>query len=168
MIKVLFQTQLNEIADTDVEGVGVLRYDENGNKFRFVQNGEASSVTATRYGLACYDGGTRTTVKKPTTAQLANSAGFWQAAVPGQKYGWIKVEGKGTGIVIRSGSASSITIASSAAFLSNYIGVNAQEYLTESNAIGFGSPIVCPSTLASLATTAVGTVTASLVFSCRL
>jgi len=167
--KLLFETQLTDFETTDIEGVGVIREDELGNVYKWVQNGEASSVTATQYGISAYDTGTtRTAVKTPTSLSLKNSAGFWQSACPGQQYGWIQYSGKGPGLVARSGAASSDTVTSSAVMLSNYIPVATKEYVSQSNAIGLYDPIRSPVSLASLASTAVGSGSLSLVFSFKL
>ena len=166
--KVLFQTKLTDQSTTDKECAGTIRRDEYGNVYKWVQNAEAASITATLNGLASYNiDSTKKTVKIPVTATLANSAGFWMAAVAGQSYGWIQCQGTGPGLVIRSGSASSITIASSAAMVSAYIPVTAAEYVTQGT-IGFHDKVLSPVSLASLASTGVTSGSTTLVFSFKL
>jgi hypothetical protein len=169
MIKVLFVTDLDEFENTDVEGVGVIRHDEFGNVYKWVQNAEASTVTATLSGITAYSLGTgKTTVIKPTTATLKKLAGFWMSAVPGQQYGWVQCKGTGPGLTARSGAASSDTVTSSAAMLSAYIGVNTKEYISQSNAIGLYDHCLSPASLASLASGAVGSGSLTLVFDFKL
>ena len=166
--KILFQTKLTEQSTSDIEGEGTIRRDEYGNVFKWVQNAEASTVTATLSGLSSYNiDSDKKTVKIPAAATLANSAGFWMSAVVGQSYGWIQCQGTGPGLVIRSGSAASITVTSSAAMLSAYIPVTAKEYVTQGT-LALHDKVLSPVSLASLASTGVGSGSISLVFAFKL
>jgi len=168
--KVLFEVPLDEFRSTDVEGAGVIREDKDGNVFRWVKHDEATSVTATKYGLCCYDGSNRGKVKTPATASLNNRAGFWQAAVPGGQYGWIQCKGVGPGLAIRSGAASTDSQASVAAFASHWLGVNTKEYVSAaaSTVAELAGLCVNAASIASLASSAVGTQTATFTFDFRL
>jgi hypothetical protein len=95
-MKHVFATYLTAIESTDVEGVGRVREDDLGNIYKWVQNVETvTSTNATQYGAACYEDTTLQSAGVPATANLGNLAGFWQAAVPGQSYGWIQCQGRG-------------------------------------------------------------------------
>ena len=169
--KQLFVTrEVTQTSDKDLEGVGTIREDDKGNVFRWVKFSEATNSTVSQYGAVCYDGDNRGEVKRPATATRPNMAGIVQAELTGGKYGWIQVKGKGNALVMRTGAATTDSIDSSAAFLSNYVISDAQYYLTQSNAIGFANAAFSPTSLASIAsgTVAPGVKTLELVFSCRL
>lgn len=126
--KILFQTKLTEFDTFDKETKGVVRRDEFGNVYKWVQNGEASTVTATLNGAACYEGTDKKTAHIPTTAYLAALAGFWQAAVPGQSFGWIRCSGSGD-------VALAVQSATKAAFGVALIPANGVETLATSAAV---------------------------------
>lgn len=99
MIKTLFETKLTDIKATDVEGVGTLRYEDDGNIYRWVKN-EGSALTAKQ--PVCYDVsdvGTVAlyqTVLTPVAADLMLAAGIAITAIGASGavcYGWILAEG---------------------------------------------------------------------------
>lgn len=161
--KILFATDLTAIETVDIEGAGAVREAIDGQMYKWVKNGEASSVTASVNGAACYDGSNRASVKIPTTAEFRNLAGFWQAAVPGQSYGWIKT--KGTGPIL----CSRVATASHAAYLYAMMPLNASYLLGESAAslaANAGGYAVLPASVSANSDSA--TYTANGIFSCRL
>ena len=156
--KILFQTKLDEFSDTDKEIKGVIRRDEFGNVYKWVQNGEATSVTATVNGAACYEDTARNIAHIPTTAQLANLAGFWQSAVPGQSYGWIKCKGKQT--------VNLVAIATSrAAHVLNLLPANGVETVTTATSRAFNYQEVINAEAVPVST---ATQTAVAILNCRL
>ena len=99
MIKTLFETKLTDIRATDVEGVGVLRYEPDGKIFRWTKN-EGSACTAKQ--PMCYDVsdvGTDAlfkTVLTPVSADLMVAAGVAVTAIGASGalcFGWVQVEG---------------------------------------------------------------------------
>ena len=100
MIKTLFETDLTDLAETDVEGVGILRYEDNGNVYRWVKNRNATAFTA-KMGI-CYDVGNVgskalfQSVNAPVTADLMVQAGIAVTAIAasgGDCFGWILTQG---------------------------------------------------------------------------
>lgn len=100
MIKVLFETELTDIKKTDIEGVGTLRYEDDGRIFRWVKNRNATALVADQ--PVCYDAGNvgsaalYKSVNMPVTADLMLAAGVTKAAfgISGAKcFGWIQVQG---------------------------------------------------------------------------
>ena len=154
--KILFRTKLTEFSTEDKDLKGSIKRDEYGNVYKYVQNGEASTITATLNGAACYETTVRNVAHIPLTANLANLAGFWQAAVPGQQYGWIKCQGQGS--VAYAGAS-----ATKAAFGVALIPASGVETLITSAAVTLLYGEVGPT--AVLATAAA---TVNAVFNCRL
>lgn len=101
MIKTLFQTALTDTKTTDVEGIGRLRFEDDGKVYRWVKNAE-SSTTLAQYQACCYTISTTSsltqTVKIPLTANLGAFAGsvMATAGIAAASYGWIQVKGEGT------------------------------------------------------------------------
>lgn len=100
MIKVLFETKLTDIKSTDVEGVGVLRQEVDGNTYRWVKNAESAALTAKQ--PVCYDVSDVgsfalfQTVMTPVSADLMLAAGMAVTAIGASGalcYGWILAKG---------------------------------------------------------------------------
>lgn len=100
MIKTLFETELTDVADTDIEGVGNLRFNSDGRIYRWVKN-HAATVIA-QGCPTCYDAGSVGTaallesVETPVSADLMLAAGIAMtgfAISGGICYGWIQVQG---------------------------------------------------------------------------
>ena len=111
-IKQVFKTALGSVSTTDTDGVGVVRYDELGNAYRWVLNGDATNSTHPAGGAVCYEAGVRTSVVKPTTALLKVTAGINVAATVGGQYGWVLCQGVPSTVTL-----SKAATASSAAYL---------------------------------------------------
>lgn len=114
MIKTLFETKLTDIKSTDVEGVGTLRYEDNGNVYRWVKNEGSSALTAKQ--PVCYDVsdvGTIAlfqTVLTPATDDLMMAAGIAVTAIGASGaicYGWVLAQGyaKDSRVLAVSGTA---------------------------------------------------------------
>ncbi len=104
--KILFETALTEIKDSDIEGIGILREDERGNVYKWVEN---KCATAMVVGGACAypatDGsaspakfGRRISAQAAAELSADCFAGVAMAAIAASgastsKYGWIQVEG---------------------------------------------------------------------------
>ena len=100
MIKVLFETKLTDVKDEDIEGVGTIRYEDNGRIFRWVKN-HASTVIVAKAPV-CYDVGSVGTkalygsVETPIAGDLMIPAGVCVTALAisgGICYGWVQVQG---------------------------------------------------------------------------
>lgn len=104
--KILFETALTDIKDSDIEGIGSLREDDLGNVYRWVQNTCATAMAAG--SCASYpatDGSASPALfKKRISATAAaelsadNFAGICMAAIAASgastsKYGWVQVKG---------------------------------------------------------------------------
>ena len=107
--KTLFQTDLTETADTDIEGVGTIRKDAFGNVYRWVQSDDATASTIPAYGPAAFDVAAGTSVIEPTTATMKRLGGIAQAALSGGKYGWILCQGLGSALLERTRAATNAT-----------------------------------------------------------
>ncbi len=99
MIKTLFETKLTDTKSTDVEGVGTLRYESDGNIYRWVKN-KGSALTAK--APCCYDVSDvgsialYQTALIPATADLMMAAGIAVTAIGASGavcYGWVLAEG---------------------------------------------------------------------------
>jgi len=109
-LKSLFVTKtVTQTSSKDLEGVGTIRFDADGNMYRWVKNLLATNSTSPAGGLAAYDGTDRTAVTRPATDNLSNMAGVWEAAVVGGSYGWIRVKGKGSITLYRTAANSTQT-----------------------------------------------------------
>lgn len=106
--KILFQTQLTELATTDIEGIGVIREDEFGDLYKWMRNDASSAIN--RYG-ACFEKFTSVlsdvgkcilspdAATGPATAQVTMPAGspMTNIGASGSStgcYGWVKIQGK--------------------------------------------------------------------------
>ncbi len=100
--KILFEIGLDEVSDKDTEGVGVLRYAEDGKIYRWIKNRNATAFTAKQ--PVCYDAGNVATValirsvNSPVTADLMLQAGIVMTGIGKSGgttgcYGWVQVQG---------------------------------------------------------------------------
>ena len=157
-IKQVFVTGVTEFSSEDKEGIGTVRYTDDGNVYKWVQNGEASTITATLNGATCYETTVRDVAHVPLAANLANLAGFWRSAVPGQSYGWVQCEGSGSVILAAQ-------TATKAAFGVALIPANSADTLASSAAVTLLYGEVAPTVAIAVVTT---TTTVNAVFKCRL
>jgi len=117
-IKVLFETLLTDIKDTDVEGVGILRYDDNGNVYRWVKNRD--SAVMVQHEASCYDvsnadgtGDVFQSVNDPVTADLMLAAGINMAAAEisgGKCFFWVQVLGIHQNALVLDISGSAVAV----------------------------------------------------------
>ena len=114
-MKMAFQTSLTEATSTDVEGVGTLRFAQNGNVYRWVQNVDATAITV---GMVVFHDITDTStmltaVDAGATADLSCMGGVVMAAsVATTYYCWIQVLGfNASALVSIAGGAYSVAIA---------------------------------------------------------
>jgi len=98
--KTLFVTELTDTKDSDVEGVGTIREDEDGNVYRWVKNDGTAVLVA--HETVCYDvtsvgsAALFQSVGDPVTNDLMLAAGICVTGVAisgGICYGWIQVQG---------------------------------------------------------------------------
>lgn len=98
--KTLFKTKLTDTRATDVEGVGVLREDDEGNIYRWVKNDGAAVLVV--HETVCYDvtavgsAALFESVGDPVTNDLMLAAGICVTGIAisgGICYGWIQVQG---------------------------------------------------------------------------
>lgn len=103
MIKTLFETKLTDVAKTDIEGVGTLRYESEGSIYRWVKNCSATTALAAKEPV-CYNEanvGTKAvfeSVEIPTSGNVMLQAGLAVTAIVASaadalEYGWICVQG---------------------------------------------------------------------------
>lgn len=101
--KTLFVTSLTDTSTStlgDIEGIGTTRYDEKGNRYRYVKN--LDSFAARSGGPAMYDltnNGSAADILDECTVDGADLdramfAGVWMAAVPALGFGWIMTLGR--------------------------------------------------------------------------
>ena len=137
MIKTLFQTQLTELASTDKEGVGNLRYETDGRVFRWVKNRNATAFTAKQ--PVCYDAGNVgssaliQSVNSPVTADLMLQAGIAMTAIAASGancFGWVQVEGYCQDARVLGVSGTAIAIGD------ELVSANATTTLTRATAVG--------------------------------
>jgi hypothetical protein len=118
MIKTLFHTKLTDIKDTDIEGVGTLRFGAEGKIYRWEKNRNATAFTAKQpvcYDADDYDGSAEEfeAVNSPVTADLALFAGFALTAIAasgGLCFGWVQVKGFLKDARVRTPKSTAITI----------------------------------------------------------
>lgn len=100
MIKTLWETKLTDIKATDVEGVGTIRTEPDGNKYRWVKNIDSAVFTAKQ--PVCYDvdnAGSKALLKSvntPVSADLMLNAGIAVTAIAasgGLCFGWVLAQG---------------------------------------------------------------------------
>ncbi len=113
--KVLYgkAANLTDFLDYDEVGVGTLRPDQYGNKFRWVENIE-TAIDARAGGPACFDAGNyaSSALIEGCLCDTADEdidlfAGVWMSAVPFGDFGWIQAWGryKGANFAIASGGS---------------------------------------------------------------
>ena len=99
-LKTLFVTGLLDARTTDVEGVGVLRFEPSGRVYRWVKNASATAIVAEN--PVCYDvsnAGSKAiynSVIAPVTADLMANAGIAMTAIAvsgGVCFAWVQVQG---------------------------------------------------------------------------
>jgi hypothetical protein len=136
-MKILFQTKLTDIEETDLEMVGVLREDENGNIYRWEKNTATTALTAKQ--PVCYEVALAGSVAmfqsvlSPATADLMLAAGIAVTAIAesGAKcFGWILVQGRIESALVLAVSGTAGAVGET------YIGVDGQTYLARSTAAG--------------------------------
>lgn len=117
--KVLFETALIELAVTDKEGLGTVRIDQQGKKYRWVKN---LSATALLYHGACLKALTSvlgainqkvrsTDTTTAATAQLSIPAGVPVTAIAASgsatgDHGWVQISGPAKVSMVVSDTAS--------------------------------------------------------------
>ena len=170
MEKQIFVTaEVTQVSTKDLEGQGVIRTDENGNKYKWVYNSNATNSTAAAYAFAVYSDGDRSQAQEAVAADLANVAGVWQAEIVGHQYGWIQVQGKGPIILFQSAANSTTAIASVSALVP-LKGVSAQDFVVSTNAEQFpdemwlAQSVQSQQSIAGAATFSTQTVSAMLNF----
>jgi hypothetical protein len=116
--KILFQTALTDTETSDIEGIGSVREDQLGNKYRWVYN--ASTTAARVGGPACYDATlySSNNFLKHALCAVADEdinffAGVWMSAVPTLNYGWIMTWGRYSSTRIAVASGGSIAVGDS-------------------------------------------------------
>ncbi len=172
MEKQLFVTrEVSQISDKDLEGIGAVRHDENGNTYKWVKNNNATNSTAAQYAFAVYSTGDRTIAEEAVAADLSNVGGVFMAEITGGKFGWIHVIGKGKAILFRTAANSTITY-QSIGLMAALIGVSAQDYMVTTNANRYPDEAYVAESMATLAQVAGNTtnqtVTCNAVFNFRL
>jgi len=136
-IKTLFETKLTDIKSTDVEGVGTLRHESDGNIYRWIKNRNATAFTKKQ--PVCYDANNAgssalfKSVNSPVTADLMLQAGIAVTAIEasGSKcYGWVLAHGycKDARVLGVSGQAVAIG--------DELVAANAATTLTRATAVG--------------------------------
>ena len=135
--KILFQTALTDVKDTDLEGVGNLREDAKGNVYRWVKNRNATAFTAKQ--AVCYDAGNVGTdallksVNMPVAADLMLAAGITLTAFEASGsdcYGWVQVQGYCNGVQTLAVSGTAIAVGD------ELNAVNTLAYLARVTAVG--------------------------------
>ncbi len=168
--KTLFQHDLNEVSNKDVEGVGTLREDVQGNVYRYVSNltpsamnfGDWCAYPATDFSASSALVFTRVQLNMGpdfsanTLAGVIVASGGLQASAS-SAYGWIQIEGffsgasylQGSGTTLRIGDKVHPYSASASASL-------LQDSSTAATKAHYGI------SLAALASTAVSTISAAI------
>ena len=136
-LKKQFVTGVTDLTATDVEGVGVLRYEPEGKVYRWVKNRNATAFTAKQ--PVCYDVGNVgsvalfESVNSPVAADLMHAAGIAVTAIAasgGLCYGWVQVEGWFADVPVLDVSGTALAVGD------ELVAVNAQTYLTYATAVG--------------------------------
>lgn len=134
--KTLFETALDDIKSTDVEGLGRIREDDKGNVYKWVKDNNSTVSSAAAHAYAVYATGDRSLVTESPAASFTNVAGVFMAAISGGKYGWIHVKGKGTVLVMRT-AANDTSSYDSMQSMVVLQGVSDQDYFVTTNAEAF-------------------------------
>ena len=167
-IKQVSNQPLAEVSTTDRDGVGTLRYDEDGNIYRYVKNTATTALTAKQ--PVCYEVALAGSVAifqsvlTPATADLMMAAGIAVTAIGasgGSMYGWTQVQGyfNGARVLAVSGTAGAVG--------EEYIGANGTTTLARS--VGAGTAPIYPKsyTLLEVVSAATGaTVFADVYVNC--
>ncbi len=101
--KVLFETSLTETSDADIEGVGTLRYGDEGTVYRWVKNRSTTTAIVAKQPV-CYneanvgDSTMFQSVNEPETENLMLAAGMANTALAASAanalcFGWVTVQG---------------------------------------------------------------------------
>ena len=137
MIKTLFETKLTDVKSTDVEGVGTVRHESNGDIYIWLKNTATTALTAKQ--PVCYEVatvGSRTLFKTcltPATADLMLAAGIAITAIGASganMYGWVQCRGYVSEVPVLAVSGTAIAVGDTLK------GVNGQTYLAKSIAAG--------------------------------
>lgn len=120
MIKVLFETALTDVAKTDLEGVGTLRYGSDGRAWRWVKNRSTTTAIVAKQAVCYNEGNVGTSalfksVNEPETENFMLAAGVAVTAIAASaadalEYGWICVQGYFQDAIIMNASATAIGI----------------------------------------------------------
>lgn len=102
--KILFETALTDVKTTDVEGIGTVRFDEYGNRYRWVYNASAfaSRVAAPAcFDVTLYSGANflKHVLAAPADADILYLAGVFLSVIPTLNYGWVQTWGLGSALV---------------------------------------------------------------------
>lgn len=124
--KVLFQTALTAIEETDVEGVGALRTDAQGRVYRWVRNYGAASTTNDLVAgqPVCYSDAQGADTRYQGVIDTVSAgdeemlAGVAMAALTALYYGWIQVKGVCITASVSSAGAANIVIGDALALAS--------------------------------------------------
>lgn len=99
-MKTIFQTELTQVSQTDLEGAGTLRFTDDGRVYRWVQNRSSTTALVANqsvcYHVASAAAGSETFYKSvftPATANLGALAGALETGIAADYYGWVQVEG---------------------------------------------------------------------------
>lgn len=135
--KILFKTALTDTDSADLDGVGILRYDDIGRVYRYVKNRNATAFTAKQ--PVCYDVGNVGTealiksVNSPVTADLMVQAGIALTAIAasgGLCYGWVQVQGYCQDARVLGVSGTAVAVGD------ELVAANATTTLTRATAVG--------------------------------
>lgn len=115
MIKTLFETALIDVKKTDVEGVGVLRYEAEGKIFRWVKNRSTTTAIVAKQPVCYNEGNTGTiaiyqSVNEPESGNIMLAAGLAVTALVASAtnalcYGWVQVQGYFQDAIVDSNTA---------------------------------------------------------------
>jgi hypothetical protein len=163
--KILFQTKLTDIEETDLEMVGVLRFEEDGRVFQWVKNTATTALTAKQ--PVCYEVALAgsiamfQSVLSPATADLMMAAGIAVTAIAasgGKMYGWTQVRGRfdGARVLAVSGTAGAVG--------EEYIGANGTTTLARATAAGTAPKYQKNYTLLEVVSASTGAVVAADVY----
>ena len=135
--KILFETELTEVTPTDIESVGVLRYEVSGNVYRWVKVTATTALTAKQ--PVCYEvalvgsSAIFESVLTPATVDLMMAAGLAVTAIGASganMYGWVLAQGRMDAVPVLATSGTAIAVGD------ELIGVDGETYLDLSVAAG--------------------------------
>lgn len=133
--KVLFQTELNQLATSDLEGLGVERKESNGDLYRWIKNAGTTAVVqgspllklvtslvdATNHRAIAPDGAGASTAVIQNVAGIART-GIGASGASTGDHGWVLVKGN-TGTTYVYQAVTALTIGMWAAVTSVIYGV---------------------------------------------